>query len=50
MKVLMLNGSPRRGGNTARALEEMAKVYYIAKSMGEPQILTEEMTKGLVIG
>ena len=27
MKVLMLNGSPRRGGNTARALEEMAKVF-----------------------
>jgi len=34
----------------AAELEEMAKVYYIAKSMGEPQILTEEMTKGLVIG
>ena len=27
MKVLMLNGSPRRGGNTARALEEMARVF-----------------------
>ena len=27
MKVLMLNGSPRRGGNTTRALEEMAKVF-----------------------
>ena len=27
MKVLMLNGSPRRGGNTARALEEMEKVF-----------------------
>ena len=27
MKVLMLNGSPRAGGNTALALEEMRKVF-----------------------
>lgn len=27
MKVLMINGSPRSGGNTARALEEMKKVF-----------------------
>lgn len=28
MKVLMLNGSPRRGGNTSIALEEMEKVFH----------------------
>ena len=27
MKVLMLNGSPRKNGNTAIALEEMKKVF-----------------------
>ncbi len=27
MKVLMLNGSPNKNGNTARALEEMAKIF-----------------------
>lgn len=27
MKVLMLNGSPRAGGNTALALEEMRKIF-----------------------
>ena len=27
MKVLMINGSPRPGGNTAMALEEMKKVF-----------------------
>ena len=27
MKVLMLSGSPRAKGNTALALEEMAKVF-----------------------
>ena len=27
MKVLMLNGSPRKDGNTARALKEMEKVF-----------------------
>ncbi len=27
MKVLMINGSPRKGGNTARALAEMEKVF-----------------------
>ena len=27
MKVLMINGSPRKGGNTAIALEEMEKVF-----------------------
>lgn len=27
MKVLMINGSPRANGNTAMALEEMAKVF-----------------------
>ena len=27
MKVLMINGSPRNGGNTAVALEEMRKVF-----------------------
>ena len=27
MKVLMINGSPRLGGNTAMALEEMKKVF-----------------------
>lgn len=27
MKVLMLNGSPRKGGNTSIALDEMAKVF-----------------------
>lgn len=27
MKVLMLNGSPRKGGNTQTALEEMAKIF-----------------------
>ena len=27
MKVLMINGSPRKGGNTAIALEEMEKIF-----------------------
>ena len=27
MKVLMINGSPRKGGNTTIALDEMAKVF-----------------------
>ena len=27
MKVLLINGSPRKGGNTALALEEMRKVF-----------------------
>ena len=27
MKILMINGSPRKGGNTAIALEEMRKVF-----------------------
>ncbi len=27
MKVLMINGSPRKGGNTSKALEEMEKVF-----------------------
>ena len=27
MKVLMINGSPRKGGNTSIALDEMAKVF-----------------------
>lgn len=27
MKVLMLNGSPRKGGNTALALDEMKKIF-----------------------
>ena len=27
MKVLMLNGSPRANGNTATALNEMAKTF-----------------------
>lgn len=27
MKVLLLNGSPRRGGNTSIALEEMVKIF-----------------------
>ena len=27
MKVLMINGSPRKGGNTSLALEEMVKVF-----------------------
>ncbi len=27
MKVLILNGSPRKNGNTARALEEMASIF-----------------------
>ncbi|MBR0113241.1 MAG: flavodoxin family protein [Clostridia bacterium] len=27
MKVLMINGSPRKGGNTSLALDEMAKVF-----------------------
>ncbi len=27
MKVLMLNGSPRKGGNTSIALEEMRKIF-----------------------
>lgn len=27
MNVLMLNGSPRKNGNTAIALEEMKKVF-----------------------
>ena len=37
MKVLMLNGSPRRGGNTARALEEMARLF--AKEGVEAEII-----------
>ena len=28
MKVLMLNGSPRKGGNTSIALQEMEKVFF----------------------
>ena len=31
MKVLMLNGSPKANGNTAIALEEMAKVFALEK-------------------
>ena len=27
MKVLMLNGSPRKDGNTALALQEMEKIF-----------------------
>ena len=27
MKVLLLNGSPRRNGNTARALQEMESAF-----------------------
>ena len=27
MKILMINGSPRRGGNTAVALREMEQVF-----------------------
>ena len=27
MKVLMLNGSPRKDGNTSIALEEMKKIF-----------------------
>ena len=27
MKVLMINGSPRKDGNTSIALEEMRKVF-----------------------
>ena len=27
MKVLLLNGSPRRGGNTSIALEEMVRIF-----------------------
>ena len=27
MKVLMINGSPRKDGNTAAALREMEKVF-----------------------
>ena len=27
MKVLLINGSPRRNGNTAIALEEMEKIF-----------------------
>ena len=27
MKVLLINGSPRRNGNTALALEEMEKIF-----------------------
>ena len=28
MRVLLLNGSPRNGGNTAIALSEMEKVFH----------------------
>ena len=28
MKVLIINGSPRKGGNTATALDEMVKIFY----------------------
>lgn len=34
----------------AAELEEMARVYCFSKAMGQPQVLTEDMTKGLVIG
>ena len=27
MKVLMINGSPRKDGNTATSLDEMAKIF-----------------------
>ena len=27
MKVLILNGSPRKGGNTSIALDEMVKIF-----------------------
>ena len=27
MKVLVINGSPRKGGNTTIALNEMAKIF-----------------------
>lgn len=33
----------------ASELEEMAKVWYIAKCMGEPQILTPELLKGFTL-
>ena len=36
MKVLMINGSPRAGGNTSIALGEMAKTF------AEEQIETEK--------
>ena len=28
MKVLLINGSPKDNGNTARSLEEMIKVFH----------------------
>ena len=31
MKVLMINGSPRKNGNTSIALEEMKKVFETEK-------------------
>ncbi len=37
MKVLMLNGSPRAGGNTAMALSEMEKVF-VAQGIGTETI------------
>ena len=29
MKVLMINGSPHAEGNTAAALEEMKKIFFV---------------------
>ena len=40
MKVLMINGSPRVGGNTSIALGEMAKIF------AEEQIETETIQIG----
>lgn len=34
----------------ASELEEMAKLYFISKSMGAPQMLTPEMTEGITVG
>lgn len=31
MKVLMINGSPRKDGNTSIALEEMRQIFYHIK-------------------
>lgn len=40
MKVLLINGSPRKNGNTSLALAEMEKIPKFATSFFENYILT----------
>lgn len=41
MKVLMINGSPRKDGNTSIALEEMRQIFYYIKYANRIQPVLE---------